>query len=46
MSDRVEEWNIPDPRNLPLDQFREIRNLIESKVKELLALLAVKESAA
>jgi len=46
MSARVEEWNIPDPRNLPLNQFREVRNLIESRVKELLALLGLKGSAA
>jgi protein-tyrosine-phosphatase len=30
------EWQIPDPREMPPDQFREVRNLIEAKVKELL----------
>lgn len=32
-----EEWNIPDPKMLPPDQFRLVRNEIENKVKELLA---------
>jgi protein-tyrosine-phosphatase len=30
------EWQIPDPKALPPDAFREIRNLIEQKVVELL----------
>jgi protein-tyrosine-phosphatase len=30
------EWQIPDPRELPPEQFREVRDLIEAKVKELL----------
>ena len=34
---RREEWNIPDPKDLPPDQYREVRDLIERKVKELLA---------
>jgi protein-tyrosine-phosphatase len=33
---RREEWNIPDPKDLPDEQFREVRSLIERKVKELL----------
>lgn len=33
---RREDWQIPDPRDLPEEEFREIRNLIERKVKELL----------
>ena len=36
---RREEWNIPDPKDLPDDQFRSIRDLIERKVKELLRSL-------
>jgi arsenate reductase (thioredoxin) len=36
---RREDWNIPDPKEMPPDQFREIRNLIEKKVKELLQTL-------
>jgi protein-tyrosine-phosphatase len=31
------DWQIPDPRDMPPDEFREVRNLIEAKVKELLA---------
>jgi len=36
---RREEWQIPDPQDLPDDQFRAVRDLIERKVKELLAAL-------
>lgn len=32
-----EDWAIPDPKNLPLEDVRKIRDLIESKVKKLLA---------
>jgi protein-tyrosine-phosphatase len=34
-----EDWQIPDPREMPPEQFREVRNLIEKKVKELLSRL-------
>lgn len=30
------DWQIPDPRHMPPGQFREVRDLIERKVKELL----------
>lgn len=33
------DWNIPDPREMPPKRFREVRSLIESKVKELLATI-------
>ena len=33
------DWKIPDPRDMTPEQFREIRNLIEAKVKELLQTL-------
>jgi protein-tyrosine-phosphatase len=36
---RREDWNIPDPKELPTDQFRAVRDLIEQKVKALLAEL-------
>jgi arsenate reductase len=36
---RREEWNIPDPKELPDDEFRAIRELIECKIKELLETL-------
>lgn len=35
------EWQIPDPRELPPEQFNEVRDLIERKVKELLHSLGV-----
>jgi arsenate reductase (thioredoxin) len=36
---RHEEWNIPDPKEMAAAQYREVRDLIERKVKELLANL-------
>jgi protein-tyrosine-phosphatase len=33
------DWQIPDPREMAPDQFRQVRDLIERKVKELLAAL-------
>jgi N-acetyltransferase len=33
------EWQIPDPRELPPDEFRRVRDLIGANVKELLAEL-------
>jgi protein-tyrosine-phosphatase len=36
---RREDWQIPDPKELPDDQFRQVRDLIERKVKELLTSL-------
>lgn len=34
-----EDWNIPNPKNLPPDEFRAVRDSIEAKVKALLARL-------
>ncbi|MBL8794085.1 MAG: arsenate reductase ArsC [Planctomycetia bacterium] len=34
-----EDWQIPDPKHLPPDEFRAVRDLIERKVQELLARL-------
>jgi protein-tyrosine-phosphatase len=34
-----EDWQIPDPRDMDPNQFREVRDLIERKVRELLARL-------
>jgi len=39
LAKRREEWQIPDPRNMTPEQFREVRNLIEAKAIELLATL-------
>ena len=33
------EWQIPDPKEMPPERFREVRSLIEAKVKELLQSL-------
>ena len=30
------DWNLPDPKNLPLDKFREVRDQIERQVQELI----------
>jgi arsenate reductase (thioredoxin) len=32
---RREDWDIPDPREMSPKQFREVRDLIRRKVKEL-----------
>ncbi|MCL0059105.1 arsenate reductase ArsC [Dehalococcoidia bacterium] len=32
-----DDWGIPDPKELPMDEFRKIRALIEGKVKGLIA---------
>jgi arsenate reductase (thioredoxin) len=37
VADRREDWNIPDPKEMSDDGFREVRDLIERKVKELIA---------
>ena len=34
---RHEEWDVPDPKALPPERFREVRDLIGRKVRELLA---------
>ena len=31
-----EDWNIPDPKEMPPEQFSAVRSLIESKVRELI----------
>lgn len=31
-----EDWNIPDPRNLSMEDFNTVRDLVELKVKQLL----------
>ena len=34
---RREEWQIPDPKEMPAEQYREVRDLIERKVRYLIA---------
>jgi protein-tyrosine-phosphatase len=36
---RREDWGIPDPKHLPPDEFRAVRDLIETRVRDLLARL-------
>jgi protein-tyrosine-phosphatase len=36
---RREEWQIPDPKEMAPEQYREVRDLIERRVKDLLASL-------
>jgi protein-tyrosine-phosphatase len=36
LAKRREDWTIPDPKNMPPDQFRGVRDLIERNVKALL----------
>jgi arsenate reductase len=40
------DWKIPDPKHMPPEQFREVRDLIEINVKKLLAELARETEAA
>ena len=32
-----EDWDIPDPKNMPPEEFRAVRDLIETKVKAAIA---------
>src|SRR5262245_35302304 len=36
-----EDWGIPDPKELPPDEFRAVRDLIEQRVRELLGRLGL-----
>ncbi len=39
---RREEWEIPDPKEMPLPEFREVRDRIEREVSELLESLGAR----
>jgi arsenate reductase len=39
LAKRREDWSIPDPKNMTPEQFREVRDLIERKVKDLIGSL-------
>jgi arsenate reductase len=41
---RLVKWQIPDPFSLGLEHFRDVRGLIESEVRRLLAELEVQDS--
>jgi arsenate reductase len=36
LAKKIIEWDIPDPKGKPIDAFREVRDVIEGKVKSLL----------
>jgi arsenate reductase len=38
-ADRHVDWNIPDPKGLPLDKVRAIRDLIKTQVEELIGTI-------
>ena len=38
-SQRWQDWALPDPKHLPLEQFRQIRDEIETRVIDLMAAL-------
>ena len=37
---RREDWDISDPKDLPPEEFRAVRGLIEAKVKDAIALVS------
>jgi protein-tyrosine-phosphatase len=39
IADRRVDWQIPDPKHMTPEQFREVRDLIKAKVTDLLATL-------
>ena len=36
-----EDWNIPDPKEMSADEFRAVRDLIETRVKEAIAKMSL-----
>lgn len=36
-ADKRLDWALPDPKDLPPDEFRKVRDLIEAKIQELIA---------
>jgi protein-tyrosine-phosphatase len=40
-SKRHEDWTIPDPKDMPMDEFRGVRDLIEGKVLRILSELEI-----
>lgn len=39
-AERRLDWALPDPKRMPLDEFRKVRDDIETRVRELLAEIA------
>jgi arsenate reductase len=40
------DWSIPDPKHLPLDEFREVRDMIQDKVRATLDELGLPSNVA
>jgi arsenate reductase len=40
-----EDWDLPDPKQLPLEEFRQVRDQIGERVKELAARIEVRHHA-
>jgi protein-tyrosine-phosphatase len=40
-----EDWDLPDPKMLPLEEFRQVRDRIGERVKELAARIEVRHHA-
>ena len=40
-----EDWDLPDPKTLPLEEFRQVRDRIRERVKELAARIEVRNHA-
>lgn len=36
-----EDWKIPDPKEMPPDEFHKVRDMIEARIKELLRLTSL-----
>ena len=44
-ADAHEDWDLPDPKMLPLEEFRQVRDQIGERVKELAARIEVRNHA-
>ncbi len=40
-----EDWDLPDPKALPLEEFRRVRDQVGERVKELAARIEVRQYA-
>jgi arsenate reductase len=45
LAEHREDWDLPDPKMLPLEKFRQVRNQIGERVKELAARIEVSNHA-
>ena len=44
-ADNHEDWDLPDPKDMPLEQFRQVRDEIGKRVKELARRIEVSKHA-